>query len=185
MILEFQRRKERNVGSGRRLGFAGIMTIGVQIRKPPPLGPHSFIIDLGYSWLLKRKHKIKREIKLVTECGLNETTQAQVLLDNNIYKLLAQGNISTSGTKEHTIDSGHDEANLGSVSGTRKVCVDLLVLVLVEADEAVQDVVAGSGVVVTTLVVGEVVLHGADGKLLLEAIDLVEEENDGCLCKPS
>lgn len=65
------------------------------------------------------------------------------------------------------------------------MCVDLLGLVLVQADEAVKDVVAGSAVVVTTLVVGEVVLHGADGKLLLESIDLVEEQNDRSLDEPS
>lgn len=35
-----------------------------------------------------------------------------------------------------------------------------------------------------TLVVGEVVLHGANGQLLLEAIDLVQEQNDRCLYKP-
>lgn len=85
----------------------------------------------------------------------------------------------------HTIDSSHDEADLSGVGGAGKVCVDLLVLVLVEADEAVQNVVASSGVVVTALVVGEVVLHGADGQLLLEAINLVEEENDGGLGEPA
>lgn len=63
--------------------------------------------------------------------------------------------------------------------------VDLLLLGLVQRDEAVEDVVTSGGVVGTTLVVGEVVLHGADGQLLLEAIDLVEEENDGGLDEPS
>ena len=62
--------------------------------------------------------------------------------------------------------------------------VDLLALVLVEVDEAVQDVVAGRSVVVAALVVGEVVLHRADGQLLLEAINLVQEENDGRLDEP-
>jgi hypothetical protein len=64
------------------------------------------------------------------------------------------------------------------------MCVDLLGLVLVQADETVEDVVASSSVVGTTLVVREVVLHGADGQLLLESIDLVEEENDRCLDEP-
>ena len=63
--------------------------------------------------------------------------------------------------------------------------VDLLGLVLVERDESVENVVAGGGVVWATLVVGEVVLHGADGKLLLEPIDLVQEQDDGCLDEPS
>ena len=62
--------------------------------------------------------------------------------------------------------------------------VDLLCLVLVERDESVEDVVAGSGVVWAALVVGEVVLHGADGQLLLEPVDLVQEQDDGCLDKP-
>ena len=35
-----------------------------------------------------------------------------------------------------------------------------------------------------TLIVREVVLHRADGQLLLEPIDLVEEEDDRCLHKP-
>lgn len=84
-----------------------------------------------------------------------------------------------------TVDSGHDESNLSRVGGASKVSVDLLRLVLVQANEAVEDVVASSGVVVTTFVVWEVVLHGADGQLLLEAINLVEEENDRCLGEPS
>jgi hypothetical protein len=65
------------------------------------------------------------------------------------------------------------------------VSVNLLSLVLVEGDESVQDVVAGRSVVGAALVVGEVVLHGADGQLLLESIDLVKEQNDRCLDEPS
>lgn len=65
------------------------------------------------------------------------------------------------------------------------MCVDLLLLGLVEGNEAVEDVVASCGVVGASLIVGEVVLHGADGQLLLEAVDLVEEENDGGLDEPS
>lgn len=63
--------------------------------------------------------------------------------------------------------------------------VDLLLFGLVEGDEAVEDVVAGSSVVGATLVVREVVLHRADRELLLEAVDLVEEENDRGLDEPS
>jgi hypothetical protein len=62
--------------------------------------------------------------------------------------------------------------------------VDLLGLVLVQANEAVENVIASRGVVVAALVVREVVLHGADRQLLLESIDLVEEQNDRCLDKP-
>lgn len=84
-----------------------------------------------------------------------------------------------------TIDSGHDEANLRCVGGTGEVGVDLLSLVLVQANKAVKDVVASRSIVVATLVVGEVVLHRADGQLLLEAINLVEEQNDRRLDEPS
>merc|ERR1712137_1444159 len=59
--------------------------------------------------------------------------------------------------------------------------VNLLGLMLVQRDEAVEDVVASSSVVWAALVVGEVVLHWADGELLLEAINLVEEQDDGCM----
>lgn len=90
-----------------------------------------------------------------------------------------------NGKRKSTIDSGHDESDLSGVSGTCEMGVDLLLLGLVQGDEAVENVVAGGSVVGTTLVVGEVVLHRADGQLLLEAIDLVEEENDGGLDEPS
>lgn len=62
--------------------------------------------------------------------------------------------------------------------------VDLLGLVLVERDETVQDVIAGRGVVWATLVIGEVVLHGAHGQLLLKPVDLVQEQDDGSLDEP-
>lgn len=64
------------------------------------------------------------------------------------------------------------------------MCVDLLALMLVQADETVQNVVARRAVVVATFVVGEVILHRADRQLLLKPVDLVEEENDGCLDEP-
>lgn len=83
-----------------------------------------------------------------------------------------------------TVYCSHDEADLHSVCGAGEMGVNLLCLVLVERDEAVQDVVARSSVVWAALVVGEVVLHGADRQLLLEAIDLVKEQDDGCLDEP-
>jgi hypothetical protein len=86
--------------------------------------------------------------------------------------------------QEPTVDSSHDESNLHSVGGAGEMCVNLLSLVLVQADEAVEDVVASSSVVGAAFVVREVVLHGADGQLLLESIDLVEEKNDRCLDEP-
>lgn len=56
--------------------------------------------------------------------------------------------------------------------------IDLLGLVLVEADESIQDVVAGHRIIIAALIVWEVVLHWADWELLLESIDLVEEQDD-------
>lgn len=84
----------------------------------------------------------------------------------------------------HTVDSRHDESNLRSICCACEMRVDLLGLVLVETDETVKNVVAGRGVVVTALVVGEVVLHWADGQLLLESIDLVQEQDYGGLDEP-
>lgn len=77
-----------------------------------------------------------------------------------------------------TIHGRHDEADLSGISRTGEMGVDLLCLVLVETDKSVEDVVASQGVVFTTLVVREVVLHRASGELLLEAIDLVQEQDD-------
>jgi hypothetical protein len=64
------------------------------------------------------------------------------------------------------------------------VSVNLLLLGLVQGNETVEDVVASRGVVGTAFVIGEVVLHRANGELLLETIDLVQEENDGGLDEP-
>lgn len=89
------------------------------------------------------------------------------------------------GRKALTVDGSHDEANLCCVGGTCKVCVDLLVLRLVQRHEPVEDIVAGSRVVCTTLVIREVVLHRADRQLLLEAVDLVQEQDDRRLDEPS
>lgn len=63
------------------------------------------------------------------------------------------------------------------ISCARVVSVDLLALcVLVEGDEAVEEVVAGSIVVVTTGVIREVVHHWRMWQLLGEQIDLVQEQ---------
>jgi hypothetical protein len=88
-----------------------------------------------------------------------------------------------------TVDCTHDESDLCCVSGTGEVRVDLLGLCLVERDEAVEDVVASCGIIratcailayvqgdkstLRTLVIWEIVLHGADRQLLLEPINFV------------
>lgn len=90
-----------------------------------------------------------------------------------------------SKEKSHTVDCCHDKADLGGICGASEVCVNLLRLVLVQADESVQDVVTRRRIIITALVIGEVVLHRADRQLLLESVDLVEEENDGRLDEPS
>lgn len=63
--------------------------------------------------------------------------------------------------------------------------INLLLFRLIQRHKAIKDVITSSGIVGTALVVGEIVLHWADGKFLLEAIDLVKEQDDGCLDKPS
>jgi hypothetical protein len=77
-------------------------------------------------------------------------------------------------TRGLTIDGCHDEADLGGISSASKMGVDLLCLMLVQGDESVEDVIASQSIVLTSLIVGEVVLHRADGQLLLESINLVE-----------
>ena len=82
--------------------------------------------------------------------------------------------------------------------------VDLFGLMLVQRHKAVQDVIARSGIVGSTFskirflvissvgsmlvelafIVREVVFHRTDRKLLLEAVDLVQEQDDGCLDEP-
>ena len=86
---------------------------------------------------------------------------------------------------EPTINSSHDESNLHGISSTGEMGIDLLGFVLVERDKTIENVVAGSSVVGATLVVGEIVLHRAHRELLFESINLVQEENDGCLDEPS
>lgn len=83
------------------------------------------------------------------------------------------------------VNSGHNEANLGGIGSTGEVSVDLLSFVLIQADKAVQDVITSQGIIFTTLIIGKVVLHWADGELLLEAINLIQEQNDGSLDEPA
>lgn len=84
-----------------------------------------------------------------------------------------------------TINSRHDESNLRSIGSASEMGVDLFCLVLVETDESVQDVVTCESVIISTFIVWEVVLHRTDGKLLLESIDLVQEQDNWRLDKPS
>ena len=84
-----------------------------------------------------------------------------------------------------TIDCSHNESDLSGVGCAGEMGVDLLGLVLIQADEAIQNVVAGQGIIITTFVVGEVVLHWADWELLLEAIDLVQEQDNRSLDEPT
>lgn len=98
---------------------------------------------------------------------LDETAETEVLLDDNV------------------IDSSHDESDLGSIGSTGEVGVDLLGLMLIQADESIQDVVACQSVIITAFVVGEVVLHWADWEFLLETINLIQEQNDRSLDEPS
>lgn len=86
---------------------------------------------------------------------------------------------------DNVIDGGHHEADLGGVGGASEMGVDLLRLVLVQADESVQDVVAGQSVILASLVIREVVLHWAGWQLLLETIDFVQEQNYRGLDEPS
>jgi hypothetical protein len=63
--------------------------------------------------------------------------------------------------------------------------IDLFSLVLVQANEPVQDIVASRSVIISTLVIWEIVLHWADRELLLKSVNLVQEENYRCLDEPS
>jgi len=98
---------------------------------------------------------------------LDETAKTEVLLYDDI------------------IDSGHNESYLGGVGSASEMGVDLFGLMLVQADESVEDVVASQGVIITTFVVREVVLHWADWQLLLESINLVQEQDYRGLDEPS
>lgn len=84
-----------------------------------------------------------------------------------------------------TIHGCHDETDLHGVRRACEMGVNLLSLVLVQADEAVEDVVTSGGVIWATLVIWEVVFHWAHWELLLETVDLVEEEDDTGLDEPA
>lgn len=101
-----------------------------------------------------------------------------------------------------TVDSAHDKPYLCCVSGACEMGVDLLGLCLVQRYKPVENVVACSGVIgatlrrvssstfgnherVRTIIVWEVILHRANRQLLFESIDLVQEQDDAGLDKPS
>lgn len=50
----------------------------------------------------------------------------------------------------HTINSCHNEADLGSICCASEMSVDLLGLGLIKGNEAIEDVVAGRSVIRTT-----------------------------------
>ena len=56
----------------------------------------------------------------------------------------------TAREERFTVHSSHNESDLRSISGTRKVRVDLLRFMLVEGDKAVENVVASRGIVGST-----------------------------------
>lgn len=52
-----------------------------------------------------------------------------------------------------TIDSGHDESDLCSISSTCEMGVDLLRLRLIQRNKTIQDVVARSSIVIATYII--------------------------------
>jgi len=114
---------------------------------------------------------------------LDKSAETKVFLDDNICRELVYA--KNEAFWDLTIYCSHDEADLSCVGGTGEVGVDLLCLMLVEADKAVEDVVAGKSIVVAAFVVREVVLHRAHWEFLLESINLVQEQDDRCLDEPS
>jgi hypothetical protein len=116
---------------------------------------------------------------------LYQTAQPKVLLNNNVCRKSAYvACVLDWGIEYHTVYCGHDESDLHGIGGAGEMGVNLLGLVLVERDEAVEDVVTCRSVVWATLVVGKIVLHRADGELLLESVDLVQEQDDRGLDEP-
>ena len=105
-------------------------------------------------------------------------------MDNDICLIVSMSiyNLNMWGI---TIHGGHDKTDLRGIRRTGEMSINLLLLGLIQRDEAIEDVLAGQGVIGAALVIGEVILHGADGQLLLEAINLVEEEDDGRLDEPA
>lgn len=99
--------------------------------------------------------------------SLDETAKTEVFLNDDI------------------INSSHDETDLRGISSTGEMGIDLLGLVLIQTDESVEDIITSQSIIVTTLVIREVVLHGADGELGLETINLVQEQDNRGLDEPS
>jgi len=92
---------------------------------------------------------------------------------------------STQLYKKHdvSVSTNHDNnrvrtLNLLRIRGTRIMRVYLLGrCALVEADESMEEVVAGGVVIGAPLVVGEIVSEGRAGELLGEEIDFVQEQD--------
>jgi len=91
---------------------------------------------------------------------LYQTAKPKILLDDNI------------------INGSHDESDLCCICCACEMSVDLFLLGLVERYKSVEDIVASGSIVRATLVVWEVILHWADRQLFLEAINLVQEEDN-------
>ncbi|KAI6757209.1 hypothetical protein HG531_003034 [Fusarium graminearum] len=114
----------------------------------------------------------------------HKTTETKVLLDNDIWDALEKGSVYHHANKL-TVDSRHNKADLSGIGGAGEMGVDLLGLVLVQADEAVKDIIASRSVVVAALVVGESkgLLHSVDGlifeKELIVFGDGDQEKNGG------
>lgn len=68
-------------------------------------------------------------------------------MDDNVWKQVSVGACLFEVVILRTIDCRHDESDLRRVRGTREMSVDLLRLVLVEVDKAVEDVVASRFVI--------------------------------------
>jgi hypothetical protein len=117
--------------------------------------------------------------------GLDQAAHSQVLLDDDICIMLTLRNLTEETLSALTIDRRHDEPDLHGIRRTREMSIDLLRLVLIQAYEAIQDVIARRRVIRAALVIREVILHGADGELLLEPVDLVQEEDYARLDEPA
>jgi hypothetical protein len=104
-----------------------------------------------------------------------------------------------------TVNGRHDKPDLRRVGCTSEMGVYLFGFVLIQGHEPVENVVACRGIVRSTLctirslvfpsvgsilvelafIVREVILHRAHRELLFEPVDLVQEQDDRCLDKPS
>ena len=125
----------------------------------------------------------------------------------SVHKLVQR--VAGAWRDGHTVDSGHDESDLGGIGGASEMGIDLFGIVLVQGDETVQNVVTCGSIIgstclpvrgtilgrvrherasgkpgMRTFIIRKVILHGAHGQLLLEAIDLVQEQDDAGLGEP-